>query len=66
MHTEPVPETAGNFSDETALPDVPCRKCKQIGNVIVKDWESSCGGYEDYKYTCKACNHVWWIDGIDS
>ena len=44
-----------------------CRKCnKKTATCYV--WESSCGGYEDYKYTCtdKSCNAYWWVDGIDS
>ncbi len=44
-----------------------CYKCKQ-DTVKMETWDSSCGGYTDYKYTCEnpACKHVWWVDGIDS
>ncbi len=59
-------EDDGNFSKiEVNLYD--CLKCKQK-TVICKVWESSCGGYEDYKYTCQDsnCKYYWWIDGIDS
>jgi len=42
-----------------------CRKCK-VKAATCELWESSCGGYEDYRYTCGACGHVWWVDGIDS
>lgn len=42
----------------------PCPKC--AGEVRVQLWESSCGGYEDEKYTCTKCGHVWWVDGSDS
>lgn len=42
-----------------------CRKCKKE-SAICYVWESSCGGYEDYKYVCQECKHVWWVDGIDS
>jgi predicted transcriptional regulator len=45
--------------------DQVCRKCNAKA-VTVQLWESSCGGFEDHKYTCSACAHVWWIDGIDS
>ncbi len=44
--------------------------CRQCGRqtATCQEWESSCGGYEDYKYTCTdaACGYVWWVDGIDS
>jgi hypothetical protein len=43
----------------------PCRKCGKE-NVRCESWESSDGAYEDYRYTCADCGHVWWIDGIDS
>ena len=42
--------------------------CDECGgsNVTYRIWESSDGAYEDYKYTCHGCGHIWWIDGIDS
>jgi len=56
-------------SEGTAGPPVkaerPCPKCGS-DNVTVQTWESSCGGYEDEKFTCGACGHTWWVDGIDS
>ena len=48
--------------DET----VPCRKCGIAGKIEVREWESSCGGYEDYRYRCKECGGSWWIDGPDA
>lgn len=42
-----------------------CRKCPST-RVLCEPWESSCGGWEDYRYTCKECGHTWWVDGIDS
>lgn len=45
---------------------VPCRKCGEPGGVEVREWESSCGGYEDYKYRCNNCNQSWWIEGPDA
>lgn len=68
MHTKPMSETDGTFTDKrgTPCPETKCHKCDQAGAVMCKVWESSCGGYEDYKYTCGNCGHVWWIDGIDS
>jgi hypothetical protein len=65
MHTKPMSESEGEF---TAVEQVgtACPSCKQRGQHKCETWESSCGGYEDYKYTCAACGHVWWVDGIDS
>lgn len=47
-------------------PDVPCRKCKEAGGIEYRKWESSCGGYEDYKYRCTKCSEDWWIEGADA
>lgn len=44
---------------------VACRKCRATG-VTETVWESTCGAYEDYKFECPQCGHVWWMDGIDS
>jgi ssDNA-binding Zn-finger/Zn-ribbon topoisomerase 1 len=65
MHTKPMSEHEGDLAD--AVPSQ--RKCSKCGSPMVcQTWESSCGGYEDYKYTCtnKSCRHVHWVDGIDS
>lgn len=66
MHKTDIADSEGVFTKtEETLYD--CPKCK-LKTAICKVWESSCGGYEDYKYTCqnKECNHRWWVDGIDS
>jgi len=63
MHIEPLPESAGRFTSETRS-GTTCPKCG--GVVLVRNWESSCGGYEDEKHTCTVCGHSWWLDGIDS
>lgn len=42
-----------------------CHKCKKP-EVTEHEWDSSCGGWTDYKYTCGACGHFWWEEGIDS
>lgn len=63
MHTKSMSESEGEFTD-TKFSTRSCPKCN--GQVKVETWESSCGGYEDYKYTCVQCKHVWWVDGIDS
>lgn len=47
-------------------PKVPCRKCGVAGHIEYREWESSCGGYEDYKYRCAACGQNWWVEGADA
>jgi DNA-directed RNA polymerase subunit M/transcription elongation factor TFIIS len=42
-----------------------CVKCGEK-TAECKPWQSSCGGYEDEKYTCSNCGHSWWVEGIDS
>ncbi len=64
MHTGPMPESAGTFSDGK-MTDKPCGKCGEK-KVRMKFWDSSCGGYTDLKFTCDGCGHVWWVDGPDS
>jgi hypothetical protein len=59
-------ENEGTFQKGKPVPDYACRSCRVKGHVVEEEWESSCGGYEDYKYTCTACEYVWWVDGIDS
>lgn len=49
-----------------ANPDVPCRRCKEAGGIEYREWESSCGGFEDYNYHCTKCGADWWIDGPDA
>lgn len=65
MHTKPMAESEGNFSDMKPCEGKKCPKCGKE-EIFYKVWESSCGGHEDYKFTCRACGHSWWIDGIDS
>lgn len=42
-----------------------CAKCHRR-TVRVQLWESRDGAYEDEKFTCTNCGHVYWVDGIDS
>ena len=65
-HLGPIPESKGRLGEAKAREELPCRRCAEIGVVYMQVWESSCGGYEDLKFSCLACDHVWWIDGIDS
>lgn len=66
-HMNPMPDSAGDFSDIKKA-ERPCPSCLQ-DTLTYRVWESSCGGYEDYKYTCTSCTsckYSYWIDGIDS
>lgn len=63
MHTGPVD---GNFTDDDWKQSQQlCRDCG-AASVFYKAWESSCGGYEDYKYKCDNCGKTWWVEGPDS
>lgn len=64
-HIGPLPESAGEFTDEH-LSIRGCSKCAKPTNHKCETWDSSCGGYTDYKYTCLECSTVHWVDGIDS
>lgn len=66
MHTKPMADSDGVFSSPEQEKYI-CRQ-PECGKkeVICEKWESSCGGYEDYRYTCQACKHGWWVEGIDS
>lgn len=66
MHTKPMAESQGVFEGDWKPSECPCPKCKVLGQNFYIIWESSCGGFEDYKHHCRACGHIWWIDGIDS
>lgn len=64
MHTNPMPDSAGTFDEWRTVKNFHCRKCKgHSGSVRL--WESSCGGYDDYKYRCDDCGHTWWVEGDD-
>lgn len=65
MHTQPMSEMDGEFTKPPEKDSQACRSCGK-DEVYCETWESSCGGYEDYHYTCRACGASWWIDGIDS
>ncbi len=64
MHTGPMPESAGEFQPP-AKKLYDCRYCAGTGCVEMRLWESSCGGYDDEKYTCQKCGKTWWIEGAD-
>ena len=67
MHTGPV---EGDYNDgwKPTKVDAPSFKCRQCGSddVWYREWESSCGGYEDVHYECRGCGHSWWVEGPDA
>lgn len=64
MHVEPMEESAGVLSEPVST-NRPCRNCGER-EVLEQTWDSHCGGYTDWKFTCIACAYVWWVEGIDS
>lgn len=60
MQTGPVD---GKFIDK----DQPCGKqCPKCGHsdTTSRNWESSDGAYENVRFTCHHCGHVWWWEII--
>lgn len=65
-HTRQMEESEGEFQNgERPCLNTKCRRCDSK-KVTYREWESSCGGYEDTKYTCQDCGHWWWVDGPDA
>jgi hypothetical protein len=58
-------ELEGEFTSKMTV-DFPCPKRCGNRRITCQLWESSDGGYEDNKYTCQGCGHVWWVDGPDA
>jgi len=65
MHTKPMAEHEGTFGDPLPAEGARCPKCRSA-KVTCETWDSSCGGYTDYKFTCGDCKHTWWVEGPDS
>lgn len=63
-HTPNMADSDGTFSGPKAVV-YKCRKCASA-QVNKREWDSSCGGWTDYQYTCPACGFMWWEEGIDS
>lgn len=60
MHTGPVPESSGKFTETFTG-----RNCSKCGSPMTgRMWESSDGAYEDVKWTCPN-GHIQWVDGDD-
>ena len=64
-HTGPMKESEGKFT-QLGVEVRPCARCRQPTRHHAVQWDSNCGGYEDFKYTCLNCGAVHWVDGIDS
>ena len=65
MHTGSMSELDGKFNEWFESNGGVCPNCGSR-DVKYRSWESSCGGYEDYKYKCSNCGEIWWVDGPDS
>jgi hypothetical protein len=64
MHTKPMAEYEGEFSNARCV-EHQCRKCG--GTAATREqWNSHCGGYTDYKFTCEFCGAVTWTEGPDA
>lgn len=63
-HTGPLCDSDGTFGSEQSTNE-PCRQCR-ARTVTACLWESNDGAYEDWRFTCLLCGHIWWVDGIDS
>lgn len=58
----PMTEDEGELGPETPSD----RRCKCGEPMTVQSWDSHCGGFTDWKYTCTACSRFVWVEGIDS
>lgn len=65
MHTKTMRDSDGDFNEWQTAQTRSCRKCGSL-KVQYREWESSCGGWEDYQFRCQQCGHTWWVDGADS
>lgn len=64
MHTKMMKDSEGAFG-EWKQSVAPCVKCGQL-SVRYRPWDSSCGGYTDYKCECTNCGKKWWEEGPDA
>ncbi len=60
-----MPETDDWKPTKAENPEFKCRVCGS-NDVWYSIWESSCGGFEDVHYECRACKRDWWIESSDS
>ncbi len=65
MNNKPVSARDGKFSASITC-QIQCPKCKNQEDNARQQWDSSCGGYTDFRMTCWDCGHEWWIEGSDS
>lgn len=69
MHDKPVDDHKdGTFRDEWRVAPItnPRFQC-QCGSkrILYRIWESNDGAYEDTKYQCLECGHIWWVESDD-
>ncbi len=55
---------SGTFTSDYKESDRHCPKCDHL--MGMREWESSCGGYEDYHFKCPNCDHSYWVEGPDA
>jgi hypothetical protein len=65
MHTKPMSESEGSFSDKKIV-ECYCIRCKKKTPHYKMLWKSHCGGYEDEKYICTECKYQIWVEGPDA
>lgn len=65
MATQSSDEPIGHLS-AAALCQTKCPKCGNKHGNVEQQFDSSCGGYTDFKMTCWACQYAWWVEGADS
>lgn len=56
----------GKFVEPWQATEIACPRCKTEKSILKRSWESHCGGYDDTKYKCETCGHIWWAESIDA
>ena len=64
MHIKPMKDNEGQFGSWKKS-EAPCVRCGHL-SVEYRSWDSSCGGYTDYKCRCTNCGKTWWEEGPDA
>ncbi|MEI4482180.1 MULTISPECIES: hypothetical protein [unclassified Phyllobacterium] len=57
-----------SYSEWKPVPESFNFKCRECGSLDVEfqEYESPCGGYEDYFYHCMGCDRRWHVEGADA
>ena len=57
----------GEYVDDWKPTSTPSFRCRCGSNdIIFREWESSCGGFEDIHYKCRSCRREWWVESADA